>query len=211
MKRHPLLILSLLLVSLLGSFANAQTRSTPCSPTTPNTTACITWSQTLTRTDGTPVLLPISYLVEQRTGTSGTWSTAGTTTQLQLAVPNLAPGTYFFRGYTIEGSSQSGATPAASFAVATPPPAPPNAPPNFTIAVIISRDHAPIYSVVGAAPNYQPGSYYGDVRVGRACGEYVFTYRSKRFHRVEVARKETWGYPASGDLRNLAAPCAPRA
>lgn len=205
-NRHLIALAAVsLFASLLPAHAQAQTRVTPCSATTPNNAACITWSPTTTRTDGLPTNLPISYLVEQRVGTTGAWTSAGTTSLTRLYVENLAPGTYFFRGYAIEGSAQSGPTPAATFAATAPPPAPPNVPANFTIAVVIDLNHAPVYRVTQAGRrDARYADACGYIPVGKPChGSVLFDFRGSKFRRVADADVKPWAPTCSG-----AAPCA---
>lgn len=209
MKRHATILALALIVGIgtLGSFAQAQTRATPCNAATPNNAICISVVHAATNVDGTPTVLPLSTLVEQRIGT-GTFTAVGTYTTTDIYLTNLAPGAYTFRGYTISGGGlQSAASNTVGRSVAAPP-SPPNAP-VFTIAVIITREHAPIFTIAKSGANFTAGTWVGDAPIGRSCGEYVYTHKKKRFHRIEVARKETWEY--TGSLANLAAPCAPRA
>jgi hypothetical protein len=194
MKRY---LLALALLATAPAFAQ---RATPCSPTTPNNAVCIGWGQVVERTDGLPVLLPVTYRVERQFGT-GTFTQIGTpSAALQYYDQGLAPGTYTYRVYAIEGTTVSAPSNSAGRAVTQ---APPNAP-VITIAVLIRLNAAPVYSVVGSTAPYRQGEFYCVVPAGRSCGDFMYTARGLRWHRVIPEAGECWYYDGS---RPLAAPC----
>src|SRR5688572_7716506 len=94
-----------ILALLLAGVAQAQTRVTPCSETTPNNAICLQVTAPATHEDGTPVVLPITYRYEQQAGT--TWTALTTTSARRYLVTNLAPGTYTFRAFAIENNLDS--------------------------------------------------------------------------------------------------------
>lgn len=145
MKRHPILISALLLVSLLGSLVHAQTttRATPCDPATPTNAICVTHAAVTTRTDGQPTTFPVTYRLEQKLGAGG-FTTVETTATLNHYVKNLVPGDYTFRVFAIENLIVSDASNTASKSIIQ---APPSAP-VLIIAATIKAGQAPTFRVI---------------------------------------------------------------
>jgi hypothetical protein len=209
-REHRLVgIFALTILALcVAGVAQAQ-RITPCNAATPNNAVCVTGVAPDTFVDGTPIVVALTYRVEQRTGTSGSFATvaSGLTTP-QAYIQNLAPGSYQFRMFancTI-CTSESAASNIAG-ATATPIPKVPQ-PPVITIAVVISPDInvAPVIRIVDPSGDPQPGSVVGFVPVGRECsGKVVFRYRGDSYRRVAVRQEELWN---TTNARNVAAPCA---
>lgn len=206
---HLIAILSVFLLALCATgIANAQ-RVTACSTTTPNNAICIEWNAVTTDVDNKPLTTPVTYRVEQRAGTTGNFTQIATgVTATRLYVENLAPGTYFFRGYAnCSGSScvESVASNVVSRA-ATAVPVQPSAP-VFTIAVVIGLDHAPVYRLTQAGKRDE--RYHdacGYIEVGKQChGPVAFRFRDSSFRRVNDTDVKPWKVDCSG---NVAAPCA---
>lgn len=191
---------------LACAVAQAQTRVTPCSATTPNNAICVDGVAPTTNIDGTPVVGPLSYRIEQRAG-AGPWVTINSTlTTPRAYMTNLAPGPYTFRMYAncATCTAESGPSNEAG-GTATQPPRIPN-PPVITIAVLIRANAAPVYSILGQTrETFRVGEFYCVVPPGRACGDFLVGFRGARLHRVIPEGGECWGSP--GD-RPLAAPCA---
>jgi predicted phage tail protein len=101
-----------LLALCCAGIATAQTRTTPCDAATPTNAVCIHWAAVTTRIDGLPTIFPVTYRVEQQTGT-GAFATVSTGAATQAYVKNLAPGEYTFRVFSIENSKVSAASNAA--------------------------------------------------------------------------------------------------
>lgn len=143
-----LLILSLCIAGTAQAQA-ATTRVTACDQATPNNALCITGTAPSTMIDGTPTVLPLTYRIEQRTGSTGSYATVATgLTELKYYAQNLAPGTYFFRAYAncATCTSESVASNAVSKS-ATANPVVPGAP-VLIIAATISANGPPTFRIV---------------------------------------------------------------
>ena len=136
------LAIALLTLCCVG-IANAQARVTPCSPTTATNEVCIHWNAVTTRVDGLPTAFPVTYRVEQQTGT-GAFTAISTAAATQLYVKNLAPGDYAFRVFAIENSRTSAASNSGSKSVVQ---AAPEAP-VIIIAATIRAGQQPTFRVV---------------------------------------------------------------
>lgn len=144
MKRY-LLALTL----LLATGAYAQTRVTPCDPATPNNALCVTGTAPSTMSDGTPTIQPLTYRIQQKTGSSGTYSNVATNlTTLQYYAQNLAPGTYFFRAFancatcTAEGAASNEVSKAATANPVVP------GSPILIIAATIRANGPPVLRII---------------------------------------------------------------
>jgi len=152
MKDHRFIgaLALVLFVSCVVDIARAQavptTRVTTCDPATPNNALCVTWTAINTDTNGGAVT-GVTYRVEQRTGTTGTFATVATGAATQFYAKNLAPGTYFFRVYVnCTGCIESVPSNTAS-KDATPNPIQPNAP-VIIIAATIRAGQPPVYRII---------------------------------------------------------------
>ncbi len=143
MKRTLGLLLALVLFGATHP-ALAQTRSTPCDPATPNNALCFVWAPITSYKDGTaiPASVTVSYRLEQQAGSS--WNPLTTTTELKLLVPNLAPGTYTFRGFAVTNGVLSDVSDAFGKTITSPQPAKP----VFIIAATINANGPPTYRQV---------------------------------------------------------------
>jgi hypothetical protein len=198
MKRIILAILA-----LCATAAHAQTRVTNCHSATPNNAVCLDWTAPTTHADGMPIVLPITYRVEQRIGTGAWTTTASGISVRRLYLQNLAPGSYEFRGYATVSALESIASNVVGRSIASPP-SPPG-PPVFTIAVVIGINHAPVYRVTQAGK--RDARYVdacGYIEVGKPChGNVMFDFRGAKFRRVADADVKPWGTVCTG-----VAPCA---
>jgi hypothetical protein len=204
MKEHRIVgaFAALILALCFAGAAQAQTRSTPCDPATPNNAACISYGAVTTRQEGTsyPSGTVVSYRTERQTGS--TWTALGTVTATRYYAQNLAYGTHVFRVFAIVNGLTSDPSNTASRDNAEPPPSAP----IITIAVVISADKAPVYRVIAGN---QRGDFAGLVPVGRTCeGQVLFRFREKSYRRVAVKPEELEGLSAAAVY---AAPCAKRA
>jgi len=126
--------------------AHAQTgpsRSTPCSATTAWNAVCVQWAAVTTYSDGVPIPAGagITYRVEQRLGTTGEWATAASgVRELRFLVPNLAPGTHYFRVYAGLAGLESDPSNVLSKGVTTGVPSSP----IITIAALIAPGDKPV-------------------------------------------------------------------
>lgn len=190
----------LALLLLLPALAHAQ-RVTPCNNATPSNAVCIVWTASTTWTNGTPIVVPVTYRVEQRTG-SGAWTTVTTVSQPQAYVVNLAPGTYTFRVFAIANSQVSDASNEAVKEATAPPPVIPTPPVIQVVQVIIGVDHAPVFTVL--ADGSRSNTVGGMVPVGTECtGPVIFRYRNKDWRKPVTFKP--WGVSATA---RVAAPCA---
>lgn len=132
---------------LLASVAQAQTRVTPCSATTPNNALCITGTHDGKDTNGNAIA-GVTYRIEQRTGTGAYAQVATGLTTLQYYAQNLTPGSYTFRAYAncATCTSESVASNAATGS-ATAIPVVPNTP-VIIIAAVIRADGPPTYRII---------------------------------------------------------------
>lgn len=200
MKRHPILILSLLLASVIGSFVQAQT-----APWNVNDVA---WDAPTSCTSGQPISsCPITgYQILRSATPTGTYTAVGTstTTTFTHLVTVGGQSCYKIVAQSAQGDSVPSVTPACRTNVQ--PSGPPNPPTNvrLTVAVVAGDVRTPIFSVAGSAPNYTVGTYFGSIPVGSQCGDYLFTYRKVKFHRVVPEKSQLWGRT---DVRGLAAAC----
>ncbi len=144
-------VYALLLVSLLGSFVQAQTagtRVTPCNAATPNNAFCVTGTHDGKDTNGNAIT-GVTFRVQQKTG-SGSYTTVATAlTSLQYYATNLTPGTtYTWRVYAscAACTSESNASNEAG-GTATAPPVVPTAP-IIIVAATIRADGPPSYRIV---------------------------------------------------------------
>jgi hypothetical protein len=149
---HPAAVLAVALGLLcITGIVNAQstTRVTNCNAATPTNALCLEWTAPATMTDGTPTVLPLNYRVQQRVGTTGTFTTiASNLTVLKLYVENLAPGEYFYRVFAncTGCTAESAASNTASRSATTPPVVP--GAPVLIIAATIRAGQPPTYRVV---------------------------------------------------------------
>lgn len=151
--KHLKLISALLLVSLLGSFvpdahAQAATRVTPCSATTPNNALCLAWTHDGKTMDGTTVS-GVTFRMEQKFGTGAYATVASAIAGSQYFAQNLAVGTYTFRVFAnctaapcIESSPSNETSKGA-----TANPIQPTAP-VLIIAATIRADGPPTFRIV---------------------------------------------------------------
>jgi predicted phage tail protein len=152
-RKHLLALFLVFVVGTVGSVKaqTATTRVTPCNAATPNNALCVLWTAPANNTDGTPIVLALTYRVERLTQTNpATWMTVNTVSTTQAYVTNLAPGTYTFRVIAIAGGKESDPSNSAAGTVATPTPNPV----VITIAVNISPDAPPTIVQVNGAQVY---------------------------------------------------------
>lgn len=135
-----------LLALSVCAHAQAATRVTPCSATTADNELCISYAAVTTRTNGTAVTGPITYRVEQQFN-AGAFAAVGTGPDLRYYARNLAPGSYVFRVFAIEGTAVSAPSNVLGKTIDQ---APPNAP-VIVIAATIRADGPPIYRVISTA------------------------------------------------------------
>lgn len=149
MKRHPILISALLLVSLLGSFVQAQTatRVTPCNAATPNNALCVSWGAVATDLSGNPIT-GVTYRVERKLGSAAYATVQASTTTTQHYATNLAVGTHFFRVFAncSACTAESAASNEASGAATVIPVIPSS--PVIIIAATIRANAPPTYRIV---------------------------------------------------------------
>lgn len=176
------------------------TRPTPCHLATPNNAICIMWTAPATNTDGTPIVLPISYRLERQSGAS--WVPVITTDLRQHYLTGLTPGTYTFRVSAIVNGAQSDYSNTASRDATAPPPPVPQPPVIQVVQVTIGVDHAPVFTVL--ADGSRSTTVGGFAAVGTECrGPVLFRYRNKDYR--EPAAWKPWN--TSTRVR-VAAPCA---
>lgn len=147
---HLIAVLALTLLALCATgIARAQssTRSTPCDSATPNNALCVSWGAVTAATDGTAIS-GVTYRVEQRAGTSGSYATVANGSALQYYAKGLNPGTYYFRVYAncTACTSESAASNTANGA-ATPIPVVPTSP-VIIIAATINANGPPTYRII---------------------------------------------------------------
>jgi hypothetical protein len=196
-------LIAAIAISVLGLVPDvqAQTRSTACNAATPNNALCVTWGAVSTATDGAPIS-GVTYRIEQRTGSTGTWATLATgITASRYLVQNLAPGAYEFRAFAnCSTCSSESASSNIAGGTATRIPQVPTAP-VITIAVVISSDRAPVYRVVSG----KRGEFAGLLPAGAPCsGAVLFRFRNKSYRRVAVTADDLEGLSPS---QVYAAPC----
>lgn len=193
-------VIGLLLLVGLCVKAEAQTRVTACSATTPTNAVCIEWTAPELNTNGTQIVLPLTYRVERRVGTTGTWTTmASAQTALRHYATDLPPNEYFFRVYANCVSSggvtcvESTPGPTVSKA-ATNPVIQPGPVPITTIAVVIGLDHSPVYRLtLTGKKDERYHDACGYIPVGKTCsGPVAFTFRDKSFRRVNSSDVKLW-------------------
>lgn len=155
MKFHRLIsaVALLLFVTCVVGIARAQTapgtRSTPCNAATPNNAICLGFTYDGKALTG-ETLNGITYRVEQRTGSAGTFATiAPALTAKQLYVTGLAVGSYQWRVFvncTDTGCIESdGSTPGSGTSSA--PVLKPTTP-VIIIAATIRADGPPTYRII---------------------------------------------------------------
>lgn len=195
--KHAKLISALLIVSLIGSFV--QARPTSCNANTPNNAVCVEFTAPANHIDGMPIVLPITYRVEQRTG-SGAWAAAQTVSVTRAYITGLSPGTYSFRVFAIVQDKVSEASNEATRTVEL---APPN-PPIITIAVVIRANTAPVYRILSG--DRKGADICGFIELEKPCyGEVVFNTRGFDFYRVDWDAVQPFG--AGCGPSAVAAPC----
>lgn len=211
MKRSTRHLIQLLLVSVFGSFVpNANAQTVPLCPAPVEvTSARICWTA-VTRADGTayPAGTVVKYDVQRQVGT--VWTAVGVTSETSYLAHNLpAPPRHFRVFATAEGLTSPAGN---SRYIDQPPPPPPPPPPPVPVVIAINGTSAsaPVYRILGSAPNYTRGeTLFGLVPVGSVCSnQIVYRYRGVNFHRVTVLPEDVW--PSGTSTANLAAPCAPR-
>jgi hypothetical protein len=201
-------LLVLIVLGIAADVAHAQaptTRITPCNAATPNNAICVHWKAPETFVDGTPIVLPITYRVEQKAGTGAeaTWPAVQTVTTTRAYLTGLAPGTYTFRVIAIVGPKESAPSNEAGRLVEHPTPA---APVIQVVQVVIGMDHAPVYKLTAAGKrDDRYADACGFIEVGKACGEFKFAFRDSKFYAVSDTDVKPWKVDCSGG----AAPCAP--
>jgi hypothetical protein len=196
-----------------------------------NGSALVSWAAPIANTDGTP--LGAGTGPDDLAGFRVMYGTAATNLDQSvytpnaaarsLAVPSLAPNTWYFavravNGQGLEsansnvatkvvtgtGGSPAGFSSAYVDVVIHPAPMPPTI---VTVAIVSTQQVAPLYRVLGKAGAYYPGEMFGMVEAGRACeAAQVFKYRGASFHRVTATADDVW--PKTASTANLAAPCA---
>lgn len=199
-----LALVGFMLFQIVAGVAHAQTstRVTPCDAATPNNALCVSGTAPTTNTDGTPVVPPLTYRVEQKSGTGAYATVATALATPQYYAKGLTPGTHTFRMFVncTTCTSESAASNEAS-GTASANPRIPN-PPIITIAVVISSDRAPVYRILSGNKR---GEFFGLIPAGRECtGPILFRYRGASFRQVAVQPSELWG---TADPSHLAAPC----
>jgi hypothetical protein len=197
MKRSTQTLVALLFVSLLGSFVQAQT--------VPWNTNIVNLVPPTTCSTGEPITAcPIlEYIYERAPSPNSTYVEIGRSTATSFTHSNVAAGNNCYRAKVVATTGTSVPSNVAC-KTNTAPVGPPN-PPVISIAVVAGDVRTPIFSVAGTAPNYTVGTYFGSLPVGSPCGDYLFTYRKAKFHRVVPPQSALWGRT---DVRGLAAPCA---
>lgn len=197
--RWTLILASALLALCCAGIGYAQTptRSTPCNPSTPTNAICVHWAAVEQFVDGTPIVLPVTYRVEQKTGT--TWSAVQTVTTTRAYLTGLAPGAYTFRVVAIVGPKESAPSNEAGRAVEHPTP---TAPVIQVVEVVIGSDHSPVFTVL--KDGSRSATIGGLVPVGTACdGPVLFRYRGRDWRRPVTFKP--WGVSSTA---RVAAPCA---
>lgn len=186
----------LALLAVLPTLALAQT--------TPWNTNIVNLVPPTTCSTGEPITsCPIlEYIYERAPSTNGTYVEIARSTSTTFTHANAAAGTNCYRAKVIATTGTSVPSNVAC-KTNTPPVGPPN-PPVISIAVVAGDVRTPIFSVAGTAPNYTAGTYFGSLPVGSPCGDYLFTYRKVKFHRVVPQQNQLWGRT---DVRGLAAAC----
>jgi hypothetical protein len=141
-------ILSILALLALAGTAQAQTRNTACSSTTPNNALCLAWTAATQNTEGAAIT-GVYYRVQQRVGTTGQWTEiAPNVTALQYYVQNLAPGSYYFRVFVgCTGCTGESASSNVANGTATQNPNIPQ-PTTLIIAAVIHADGPPTYRII---------------------------------------------------------------
>lgn len=164
MKYLPLLLV------VLSAPAMAQTRTTNCNAATPNNAICVESDAVTVYSDGTPIAsaVAVTYRLERRIGTTGTWTAVATQASPQFYLTNLAPGTYYFRSYAIASGAESVASNIANRDATS---ITPGAPVIRVTKVTISSDKAPVYDVLLDESDFtaKRGRQVGSVRVGLQC------------------------------------------
>lgn len=204
--RYTAVVLFLCVLAMLTLPAHAQTRATNCDPATPNNAVCLEWTAPIVHTDGSPIVLPISYRTERQTLTSPpTWVAIETTSLRRSYVKNLAPGTYTFRVVAIVGGAESAPALSTPKTLTQPPPNPPTN--ILVVEVVIGMDHAPVYRLTQAGKrDARYADACGYIEVGKRCeGPVVYRFRGASFRRVAAEDVKEWGV-SCGDY--VVAPCA---
>lgn len=168
----------------------------------------IAWDAPTTCTSGQPIsACPItSYRVFRSASTDGGYAALGTSTTTTFRHAGAVAGQNCY--YVIAVAAVGESVPSVvACKTNTQPSGPPNPPTDVrfvTVAAMTSPASAPLFGIVGTVPPYRVGEFYGVVPAGRPCGDYMYTFRGQRFHRVIPQAGETWAHDGS---RPLAAPC----
>lgn len=136
----------LLLALLISGAVQAQTpitRVTPCNAATPNDAICLAW----TTGNNTGVTSPITYRVEQKSGSGAYATVAPALSVLQYYATGLAPGPYTFRVFANSAGYVESNPSNESTKDATKPSSQLN-PPVLIIAATIRAGQPPVYRVV---------------------------------------------------------------
>ncbi len=149
MKEHRLVGFFCVAIAALclAGVAQAQTRTTPCSATTPNNALCISWNAITTDTSGAQIA-GVSYRVQQKAGSAAFANVQASGSSTQYYATNLSPGTYLFRVYAncATCTSESAASNEASAAATSIPVVPST--PVIIIAATIRADGPPTYRII---------------------------------------------------------------
>jgi hypothetical protein len=154
---------------------------------------------------------PTGYRVEHARAISGPFVAVGTAPTPNFAHTNVAAGLNCYRFVVLSANGESAPSLVEAGScwtnVAPIPPSPPGPVTNVrvTVAVVANDLRTPVFSVVSSGGGLTVGAYYGSVPVGTPCGDYLFTYRKAKFHRVVPDSTHLWGRT---ELRGLVAPCA---
>jgi hypothetical protein len=183
-----------ILALVCAAVARAQT---PCAKVADNR-AHVCWEAPIVNTDGTPIVLALTYDVEQQTGT--TWTRVATgLTSLDWTSGVLTPGTYTYRVIANAGGRSSDPSGTANKTATNPQPLPPSI---QVVQVVIGVDHAPVFTVL--SDGSRSTTVGGFASVGTPCeGDVLFRYRN-RDYRKPVAWKP-WSTSSSA---RVAAPCS---
>lgn len=180
----------------------ARAQATPACPKVADNKAHVCWTAPITNTDGSPVVLALTYDIEVQPAGSATWTSVATgLTKIDWVSGVLAPGTYTYHVIAIAGGKPSGPSITGVKDAVNPTPNPPAS--TVVAQVSITISHAAAYRVLPSGDRSSAVAAF--VPVGRACvGPVAFRYRNQAYRRVLVTADEVWG---EGGTADIAAPC----
>ncbi len=145
MNTHRLIRLTAVVTFALVLFGvtHPALAQTPCAKVADNK-AHVCWTAPETYTDGSPIVLAITYDVEQQSGS--TWTkVASAITARDWTSGVLTPGTYVYRVRAIVAGVSSDPSNTGTKNAVSPTP---NAPTVIIVAAVINADGPPTYKVI---------------------------------------------------------------